>query len=60
MTVAPDLGPESGLLARLRAHPAGRFGIQLVRWLVPAILLVIIGRRLTELGWRATVKQATT
>jgi hypothetical protein len=51
MTVDPDLGPESGLLARLRAHPAGRLSLQLLRWLVPIILLVIIGRRLTELGW---------
>jgi hypothetical protein len=51
MTMTPDLGPESGLLARLRVHPAGRFSLQLLRWLVPIILLVIIGRRLTELGW---------
>jgi hypothetical protein len=51
MTVAPDLGPESGLLARLREHPVGRYGLGLLRWAVPLILLVIIGRRLTELGW---------
>ncbi|HEX4027421.1 MAG TPA: hypothetical protein VHX18_07345 [Rhizomicrobium sp.] len=52
MTTAPDLGPESGLLARLRAHPLGRHGLQLLRWSIPVILLVIIGRRLSELGWR--------
>lgn len=52
MTAAPDLGPESGLLARLKAHPLGRLGVQLLRWLIPIALLVIIGRRLTELGWR--------
>ena len=52
MTAAPDLGPESGLLERLQSHPATRRGLQLLRWGVPLILLVIIGRRLTELGWR--------
>jgi len=51
MTVAPDLGPESGLLARLAASRAGRLGIQFLRWGIPLALLVIIGRRLTELGW---------
>jgi hypothetical protein len=51
MTAAPDLGPESGLLARLKAHPLGRLGLQLLRWSIPVILLVIIGRRLSELGW---------
>jgi hypothetical protein len=52
MTAAPDIGPEAGLLARLTASRAGRFGILLLRWGIPAALLVIIGRRLTELGWR--------
>src|SRR5262249_7558828 len=52
MTVEPDLGPESGLLARLASSRAGRFAITLLRWGIPAALLVIIGRRLTELGWR--------
>ncbi|MEI7789924.1 MAG: hypothetical protein WCJ15_02010 [Alphaproteobacteria bacterium] len=52
MTVAPDIGPEAGLLARLAASRAGRFGIFLLRWGIPAALLLIIGRRLTELGWR--------
>jgi hypothetical protein len=51
MTAAPDLGPESGLLARLQAHPLARRGFQFLRWLVPIALLIIIGRRLTELGW---------
>ena len=52
MTAAPDLGPESGLLARLAASRAGWLGIQLLRWGIPLALLAIIGRRLTELGWR--------
>jgi hypothetical protein len=52
MTAAPDLGPESGLLARLRCHPLARRGAQILRWVIPIALLVIIGRRLTELGWR--------
>lgn len=52
MTVEPDLGPESGLVARLAASRAGRLAVQLLRWGIPAALLFIIGRRLTELGWR--------
>ncbi len=52
MTAAPDLGPESGMVARLAASRAGRIAVQLLRWGIPAALLVIIGRRLTELGWR--------
>ena len=52
MTAAPDLGPESGLLARLAAHRWSRVLLQLLRWAVPIALLAIIGRRLTELGWR--------
>jgi hypothetical protein len=51
MTAAPDLGPESGLLARLTASRWGKRGLQFMRWGIPVILLVIIGRRLTELGW---------
>lgn len=51
MTAAPDLGPESGLLTWLKVHPLGRRGLQLLRWAVPVILLLIIGRRLSELGW---------
>ena len=51
MTVEPDLGPESGLLARLRDNAVGRYGLRLLRWAVPIVLLVIIGRRLSELGW---------
>ena len=51
MMADPDLGPESGLLTRLRARPAGRVGLQLLCWSVPIILLVIIGRRLSQLGW---------
>jgi hypothetical protein len=52
MTAAPDIGPQSGLLARLAASRAGRFGLLLLRWGIPLALLVIIGRRLSELGWR--------
>lgn len=52
MTAEPDLGPESGLVARLAASRAGRFAVRLLRWGIPAALLFIIGRRLTELGWR--------
>ena len=51
MTSAPDLGPESGLVARLAASRAGRFMVQLLRWGIPAGLLVIIGHRLSQLGW---------
>jgi hypothetical protein len=56
MTAAPDLppnlGPESGLLARLAAHRWSRTLLQVLRWAVPVALLFIIGRRLAELGWR--------
>jgi hypothetical protein len=56
MTSAPDLppnlGPESGLLARLAAHRWSRIGLQVLRWAIPVALLLIIGRRLAELGWR--------
>ena len=43
--------PEAGLLARLAASPGGKLAILLLRWGIPLALLVIIGRRLTELGW---------
>jgi hypothetical protein len=52
MTDTPDLGPELGLLARLAAHRWSKRGLQLARWGIALALLVIIGRRLTELGWR--------
>ena len=51
MSAAPDLGPQSGLVARLAASRLGRLVVQVLRWGIPAALLVIIGRRLTELGW---------
>src|SRR6185436_16123665 len=51
MTAEPDLGPESGMLARLTASRAGRLGLQILRWGIPLVLLVIIGHRLTTLGW---------
>jgi hypothetical protein len=43
--------PESGLLARLGASRGGKLAILLLRWGIPLALLVIIGHRLTELGW---------
>ena len=52
MTAAPDLGPESGFLARLAASRWGKLGIQMLRWGIPLGLLVIIGRRLSQLGWQ--------
>ena len=52
MTAEPDLGPESGWVARLAASRLGRIAVQVLRWGSPVALLVIIGRRLTELGWR--------
>lgn len=51
MTATPDLEPEARLLARLRAHPVGRLSLTILRWLIPISLLLIIGRRLSELGW---------
>ncbi len=52
MTDTPDLGPESGWLARLTASAGGKFALQILRWGIPLALLFVIGRRLTELGWR--------
>lgn len=52
MSAEPDLGPESGLVTRLAASRAGRLLVQILRWGIPAALLIIIGRRLTALGWR--------
>jgi hypothetical protein len=52
MTAAPDLGPESGWVSRLAASRGGRLLVQVLRWGIPAALLVIIGHRLTALGWR--------
>jgi len=47
----PDLAPEAGLLARLKASLAGRVAIKLVQWGIPLLLLAIIGRKLSQLGW---------
>lgn len=49
---APDLAPEAGLFVRLKASRAGRIWLKLVQWGIPLLLLAIIGRRLTQLGWR--------
>ena len=51
MSAAPDLGPESGMLARLAASRGGRLATLVLRWGIPLALLLLIGRRLTELGW---------
>jgi hypothetical protein len=52
MTADPDLGPESGVMARLTASRWGRLGVPLLRWGIPIALLTIIGHRLSQLGWR--------
>lgn len=49
---APDLAPEAGILARLKASKTGRVWLKLVQWGIPLLLLAIIGRRLSQLGWR--------
>jgi len=41
MSAAPDLGPESGLLARLAAHPAGKLVLRIVKWAIPLALLAV-------------------
>ncbi len=48
---APDIAPEAGLFARLKASRAGRIWLGLVQWGIPLLLLAIIGRRLAQLGW---------
>ena len=48
---APDVAPEAGLLARLKASMAGRILLKLVQWGIPLLLLAIIGRKLSQLGW---------
>lgn len=50
MTAAPDLGPN--FLARITASPWGKRGLQILRWSIALALVLLIGRRLTELGWR--------
>ena len=40
-----------GLFTRLAASRLGRITTLLLRWGIPLALLLIIGRRLTELGW---------
>ncbi len=50
--MTPDLGPESGLLARLKSSRLGKVLVLLVRWGIPLALLVIVAHRLTVLGWR--------
>jgi len=51
MTTEPDLGPESGWVAQMAASRLGRFAVQMLRWGIPLGLLLIIGRRLSQLGW---------
>jgi hypothetical protein len=48
---APDLAPPAGFLARLKTSALGRLSIKLLQWGIPLLLLAIIGRRLSQLGW---------
>ena len=50
MSAAPDIGPH--FLARLAASRGGKIVIQFVRWGIPIALLLVIGHRLSEMGWR--------
>jgi hypothetical protein len=50
--MTPDLGPESGMLERLKSSRLGKLTIALLRWGIPLALLAIIGHRLTALGWQ--------
>ena len=52
MTEPHDTPLNSGLLAAIAANRKGRIALQLLRWSIPVILLVLLGRRLGELGWR--------
>ena len=49
--LAPDIAKGAGRLARTKASPMGRIGIKLLQWGIPLLLLVIIGRKLSQLGW---------
>jgi len=40
-----------GPLAPLAASRPGRIVLQIARWAVPVVLLVLLGRRLSQLGW---------
>lgn len=51
MSAAPDLGPDTGFLARLYASPWGKGAVLLLRWGIPAALVLLIGKRLSQLGW---------
>jgi hypothetical protein len=52
MTEPHNTALNTGPLAALAANRYGRWALQLVRWAVPVVLLVFLGRRLTQLGWR--------
>ena len=49
---APDLAPEAGIFARLKASVWGRIWLKAMQWGIPLLLLAIIGWRLSQLGWR--------
>jgi hypothetical protein len=51
MTEPHNTPLNTGPLAALAANRYGRWALQLLRWAVPAVLLVFLGRRLTALGW---------
>jgi len=53
MSGLPDIGPQTGWLARLAASRMGRAAVLVLRWGIPLLLLAIIGQRLTQLGWDA-------
>jgi hypothetical protein len=54
MTTPPpknDLPFNTGLLGQVMASRTGRIALQILRWAIPAVLVVFLGRRLTALGW---------
>jgi hypothetical protein len=42
---------DTGLLGTVMASRTGRIVLQILRWAIPIVLLVFLGRRLTALGW---------
>ncbi len=52
MTHPHDTPLNAGPFAAMAASRRGRLALQILRWAVPLFLLVFLGRRLTELGWR--------
>lgn len=46
-----DLGPEPALLGMIEHHRRGRLMLQMLRWIIPVVLMAFVGYRLTQLGW---------